>query len=833
MNPTQEKSHLERTVKEVMSDGSKVEEVVHAVTFQWGKGTTAMRKMLACILEQERDKRSDSSSATSQKDLFPLPVDYVEEICREDRIEIGTWVKLMVVVLNYLYLQTTRPAVVKGVNEAQKACLLNLRASVMTVVKEAPEVKPLSSMTTQLKQARFDYAGEPVAVMEELEAAKVIPCWPRPGEAAIQPAVNFVPPAMRAMLERRESLMLPQEQWPDSPPISRVRASDGEWATICQAAHERKMMVPVRKEDVFKDHQGRPVFNGAMAVVKVKKIGGEDKQLQRFISNLVPGNSYQSHLPGDDVHLPYLGQMAMMSVHPDEELVVDSEDLTSCFNLFSLPRAWAPYIAFGKPVDGSVFGLARGEEVYPAMAVIPMHWLSAVALTQAIVRHLVFDLSGVNPESEIRKTAAFPGEDEFSVIYLDSFDELRKLDRGLAAVTEGQPSENHLAFQATCQRLGLPLNEGKRVVAAARGALQGGEIDGRAGTFFLARDKQAQLIGLTAALLEAEKVTEFELRHWTGKVIFGMSFRRPLMSVLEAVFMDIVRAEVEPIVLSPAAVDEIVAVLALIPLMSMNLRATLDDEVVVTDASPSGGGAAVATKFKREPDTVDYAGDVCMECEGAFGEWGRLPCPSSCGGAFCSLRCIDAHRSSLCVRKEYPFPKFGERFSGPRAPLSHAVAKRGGIQVQEPFDWYRGHDFFNPEDKQRLEAMEDDPLLRAEHWAPECKLMSRARGRPIVLASGRTIKGPQPVRDHKHIMGFPWLSGEMKARLRRSNSMALRGLKRGGVCQSRRILHSVEHPWNSWMWEMKPSKDYSRTAMPLPRVRPVVGEAAVRNGMEC
>lgn len=37
--------------------------------------------------------------------------------------------------------------------------------------------------------------------------------------------------------------------------------------------------------------------------------------------------------------------------------------------------------------------------------------------------------------------------------------------------------------------------------------------------------------------------------------------------------------------------------------------------------------------------------------------------------------------------------------------------------------------------------------------------------------------------------------------------MALRGLKRGGVCQSRRILHSVEHPWNSWMWEMKPSKD--------------------------
>lgn len=41
-------------------------------------------------------------------------------------------------------------------------------------------------------------------------------------------------------------------------------------------------------------------------------------------------------------------------------------------------------------------------------------------------------------------------------------------------------------------------------------------------------------------------MTEFELRHWTGKVIFGMSFRRPLMSILEAVFMEITRAEMGP-----------------------------------------------------------------------------------------------------------------------------------------------------------------------------------------------------------------------------------------------------------------------------------------------
>ena len=46
------------------------------------------------------------------------------------------------------------------------------------------------------------------------------------------------------------------------------------------------------------------------------------------------------------------------------------------------------------------------------------------------------------------------------------------------------------------------------------------------------------------------------------------------------------------------------------------------------------------------------------------------------------------------------------------------------------------------------------------------------------LPSGEVIQGPQPVRDAKHVMGFPWLSAEMKVQLRRSNKMALRGLKR-------------------------------------------------------
>ena len=45
-----------------------------------------------------------------------------------------------------------------------------------------------------------------------------------------------------------------------------------------------------------------------------------------------------------------------------------------------------------------------------------------------------------------------------------------------------------------------------------------------------------------------------------------------------------------------------------------------------------------------------------------------------------------------CIRKEWHPPKFGEHFAGPHAPLTHAVAQVGGIEVQRPFDLLTGDD---------------------------------------------------------------------------------------------------------------------------------------------
>jgi len=74
----------------------------------------------------------------------------------------------------------------------------------------------------------------------------------------------------------------------------------------------------------------------------------------------------------------------------------------------------------------------------------------------------------------VAKTRPIPAEDDLTVIYLDSYDELRRLDASCKEVWGGHASDRHECFLRMCQEKGLSLNEGKRVVAATQGTLQGG-----------------------------------------------------------------------------------------------------------------------------------------------------------------------------------------------------------------------------------------------------------------------------------------------------------------------------------------------------------------------
>ena len=324
----------------------------------------------------------------------------------------------------------TTPEVKNELTQAQKLTVDHLRRALDYVEERKLRCGRYKETAKRLADVRFDYQGEPVVVMEDIRADKVIAAWPGVGQAAVQDALSFLPEKLKAKMLDPASCLKPVHEWPSEPHQSRVRASDDEWCKVVKAAHERGLMVAVELDEVFKDQKGRPVLNGAGAVKKEKKIGGKVVQTQRFISNLIPSNMFQDRLEGDDKLLPYLGQLTLLEQEEDEVWLVDSEDFTSCFNLFRLPPVWYKFMAFEKPVDASLLGGAAGRMVYPAMAVLPMGWVSSVAVVQSIVRSLVFKEADIPVESEIAKTQPLPADEDLTVIYLDSYDQLRKFKKG-------------------------------------------------------------------------------------------------------------------------------------------------------------------------------------------------------------------------------------------------------------------------------------------------------------------------------------------------------------------------------------------------------------------
>ena len=130
------------------------------------------------------------------------------------------------------------------------------------------------------------------------------------------------------------------------PPKSKVHASDGEWYSLVKEGFARGIFGECSCEQVFKDSNGKPVLNGAMGVDRFKVVEGRTVEPLQFICIIAPINSYLRKLRGDSNLLPFLPQMTLITLEPNEVLFTDPEDMMSCSDLFEMPDCWAGYFTF-------------------------------------------------------------------------------------------------------------------------------------------------------------------------------------------------------------------------------------------------------------------------------------------------------------------------------------------------------------------------------------------------------------------------------------------------------------------------------------------------------
>ena len=104
------------------------------------------------------------------------------------------WVITMVEVLNFHANSGKVRLGPPSLTAAQKLMLTRLFTAVQRFDEKGGKVETFSKCRTEIGAVRFDYSGEPIQYMEELEAEKVLPCWPRPGKLGwMTPVLHYCP----------------------------------------------------------------------------------------------------------------------------------------------------------------------------------------------------------------------------------------------------------------------------------------------------------------------------------------------------------------------------------------------------------------------------------------------------------------------------------------------------------------------------------------------------------------------------------------------------------------------------------------------------------------
>lgn len=652
-----------------------------------------------------------------------------------------------------------------------------------------------STAAAELQKLGHDYDGLSYVIMEELDYDKVIECWPQKEQAAVAPLDEFVSGETLDQLRKPLNSIIPPEEWPSDIPKSYVRATTETWHQLVEEGYRRGLFQACPEAEVLTGPNGQKVLNGAGAVPKVKG----DRMCQRFISIFCPLNCVSKKITGDEDTLPYVGQVSLTFVPDEAEVVIDSEDMASAFNLFLMPVGWRGLFCYEKQVPARCLGLEGDTPTYVSLRTVPMGWISAVGVVQAAIRHLAFKEAKLPLEAEIQKWKELPAKDRI-LLYLDSVDQLRIVSKPLAKLFEGEASVEHRQFAEACQRKGLPTNAAKSLAGSLKGSLQGGELRSEEGVFMLQMNKLKMNLALAAYLLSCNKWKPREVAGIVGRMVFAAAFRRPLLAVLDEVFQSVQRrTEAKP---SANQLDEVLCFLALLPLAFTNVRAKVFKKLSATDASPTGAGSCMAVQLKRAPGMPNPQQLACGHCRVDATELiagGQdVECPFGCGTRLCSMECFLEHRP-VCTCGSKQVPLFSERWSGGNSPLTQAMLQEGFI-VTRPFDIKVSPlmDFFSESGKAIWEDLDEEDI-EIEHHAPDCKSFSRARGKPFEI-NGQWHRGPPALRDERHVMGFPNLRGHSAVMVRQGNRMALRSIKRCKNLHEKGKLFSFEHPWRSFVW---------------------------------
>ena len=257
----------------------------------------------------------------------------------------------------------------------------------------------------ELKGIRISYTGEEMGTCHILTREQVLPALP-PGEhGASVDVMALLSPGTQRLLQDPHSLIV-ADKGQELPPLqARVHCSSEELLPLCNELVNRQICEWIPLDSVF-HFRKQPVLSGLFGVEKPTTLA-DGRSVLRLIMNLVPINSVMEPIAGCVRHLPSITSWLGITTEIDDHIAWFQSDLSSAFYLFRLPAQWTKFLAFNVKVAGNLLGLTDNRTYVMACRVIPMGWISSVALMQEVAERVAY-LGGAEPDSQISRGCALP-----------------------------------------------------------------------------------------------------------------------------------------------------------------------------------------------------------------------------------------------------------------------------------------------------------------------------------------------------------------------------------------------------------------------------------------
>ena len=463
----------------------------------------------------------------------------------------------------------------------------------------------IAAIEKDLKLTRVTYAGEEVGTCHPLSLEQVEPALPPAEHGGCINLVDFVSPFTRRMLLEPERCILPDKGQPLPKLQGRIHMNQNERERISDLLVERGVCRWTPLKDVL-TYRGERVLNGLFGVEK-SSLTASGRPVLRLIMNLVPSNSVMLQMEGATSRLPTITSWMSIVGDGSDHLKVWQSDMSNAFYLFQLPKVWSNYLSFNVIRNGKSLGLSTDEDFALSCAVLPMGWLSSVAIMQELSEYLLLH-DALNSETQLVRNKPLPlwmvgllrdsRRDKrcWWHVYLDNFCAGQLVHGG----EKGQGGDDlHQAAEASWARSKVLSSAKKRKSGILWAEELGALIDGQGMTLGASGERLLKLIHATLWVLGRNHLAKKHVQILAGRWVHALSFRRAGMSFLDYTWEYIGTKRFSSELVGRVK-RELFALVASTPLLHTNLNAEIHNFITASDASNTGGAMGIAECLTEE-----------------------------------------------------------------------------------------------------------------------------------------------------------------------------------------------------------------------------------------